>query len=209
MALVPQFVWEGISEIELAWDLEKSMRDSGATGVAFPMTVAFGSNSALPHHNPSGRLLEQNDIILIDMGADLNGYKSDLTRTFFFGHKDEKFQEIFDLVLEAQIAAIQGIKNGVFSGDIHHLAMDVIKRAGYGDKFTHGLGHGLGLDIHEFPFLSFHQPPVPLPTGAILTIEPGIYIEGWGGVRIEDLVLVTDDGSQFISQSPKLPIIHP
>ena len=209
MALLPQFLWEGISEIELAWELEKSMREAGATGLAFPMIVAFGPNSALPHHNPGEKLLKPNEIVLIDMGAELNGYKSDLTRSFFFGDENEQFQEIFDLVLGAQNAALHGLRNGALSGTIHHLAMDVIAAGGYAENFTHGLGHGVGLDIHEIPNLTYLRPSVPIVSSTALTIEPGIYIEGWGGIRIEDLVVIDEDGFRFISKAPKSPFIHP
>jgi Xaa-Pro aminopeptidase len=209
MALVPQLVRVGISERELAWQLEKIMREAGAGGLAFPIIVAFGPNSALPHHDPGQRTLNEEEIVLVDMGAEFNGYKSDLTRSFFFGQMNDSFQEIFDLVLAAQNQALQGLRVGAMSGEIHQLAMDVFDDGGYGDYFPHGLGHGLGLDIHELPFLSLSRPSLPLAAGMPITVEPGVYLQDWGGVRIEDLVSITAAGFQFISKCPKQPFIHP
>lgn len=209
MDSVPTIVKTGITEIELAWQIEKTMREDGASGVAFPLIVAFGSNSALPHHDPSDRKLKVGEIVLVDIGAEMNGYKSDMTRTFYYGPNNDEFNKIFDIVLAAQANALAGIWAGSNSCDPHNLAMDVIAQAGYGDKFSHGLGHGVGLDIHEQPMLSFRREPVSLEPGMVITIEPGIYIEGWGGIRIEDLVVVTDEGFEYLSFSPKSRTIHP
>ena len=209
MALVPELTKAGISERELAWLLEKAMRESGADGLAFPSIIAFGPNSALPHHTPGDRTLNEEEVVLVDMGAELNGYKSDLTRSFYFGRKNDQFQQIFDIVFAAQEKAMQGIQDGAMSDKVVLLAIDVIAERGYGDNFQHGLGHSLGLDIHEIPFLSLHRQPVELQSGMVVTVEPGIYLEDWGGVRIEDLVLITDAGFQTISRCPKLPYISP
>jgi len=209
MALVPQLAKAGISERELAWLLEKAMREAGADGIAFPIIVAFGPNSALPHHNPGDRTLKEEEIVLVDMGAELNGYKSDLTRSFYYGRQNDRFQTIFDLVLAAQTSALRGVCDGKKSNEVHQAAIDVIAEGGYGDYFGHGLGHGVGLDIHELPYLSVLRTPVDLSTGMIITVEPGIYLQEWGGVRIEDLVSITDDGLEYHSNCPKEPYIHP
>lgn len=208
MAMVPELVRTGISERDLAWQLEKIMRESGADGLAFPIIVAFGPNSALPHHHPGDRTLNEEENVLVDMGAELNGYKSDMTRSFYYGHKNDRFQEIYDLVLAAQNNALLGMRDGVKSNKVHELAMDVIADGGYGEHFPHGLGHGIGLDIHEMPFLSLIRTPSTLEAGMAITVEPGVYIEGWGGVRIEDLVTITNNGLLILSKCPKNPYIR-
>jgi len=209
MALVPQLVYPGISERELAWELEKSMREHGADAMAFPIIAAFGPNSARPHHHPSDRTLQAEEIILVDMGAAKQGYKSDLTRTFWFGtENDEQFLTIYNLVQAALRNALENIQPELNSKEAHHLALDVISEGGYGDYFGHGLGHGIGLDIHERPFLSAIRPEEDLCAGMAITIEPGIYMPGWGGIRIEDLVTLTETGVETISQCLKTHFIH-
>jgi Xaa-Pro aminopeptidase len=209
MALVPQLVHPGINERELAWELEKTMRENGADAMAFPLIVAFGPNSALPHHQPSDRKLRVGEIVLVDMGAEFNGYKSDLTRTFFFGSAaDEQFITVYDLVHSALLTAANNIGPEISSKEAHGLAMDVISDGGHREHFGHGLGHGVGLDIHEEPFLSATRPAQKISAGMVITIEPGIYLPGWGGVRIEDLVLVTETGVEAISKCPKVPHIR-
>jgi Xaa-Pro aminopeptidase len=208
MAQLPQFLTPGMKESELAWRLEKYMREHGASGMAFPPIVAFGPNSARPHHTPGDNQLHMGDIVLVDMGAKLNGYCSDLTRTFYYGKKsDPKFLEIFDIVLAANTAAVEMIEAGVNSRDAHMTAYTIIQDAGYGEYFGHGLGHGLGLDIHEMPFLSLTRKPQVLENNCALTIEPGIYMPGWGGVRIEDLVQVTENGTKMLSHAIKKPAL--
>jgi Xaa-Pro aminopeptidase len=205
MALVPQLAHIGINERELAWELEKTMRESGADAMAFPLIVAFGPNSALPHHHPSDRRLREGEIVLVDMGAEFNGYKSDLTRTFFVGREpDEQFLTVYNLVNSALRAAANNIQPEINSRKAYNLAMDVISDGGHREHFSHGLGHGVGLDIHEEPFLSATLPAVKITAGMVITIEPGIYLPGWGGVRIEDLVLVTETGVEAISKCPKI-----
>ncbi|MDX1417739.1 MAG: aminopeptidase P family protein [Candidatus Promineifilaceae bacterium] len=209
MSLVPEMVRSGMTESELAWQLEKAMREDGADGPSFPIIVAFGPNSALPHHSPGQRMLNRDEIVLVDIGAELNGYKSDLTRTFFFGRQNDKFQTIFDLVIAAQMAAIDAIAPATLSTEIYRQAHDVIAAGGYGEQFPHGLGHGIGLEIHEQPWLSLKFDPVALAPGMVMTIEPGIYLEGWGGVRIEDLGVLDENGFNLLSYSPKAPYIPP
>ena len=204
MEQLPHLVKPGISEREFAWQLERFMRDQGASGMAFTPIVAFGANSARPHHAPGDRELRTGDIILVDMGARRGGYNSDLTRTYFFGEApDELFRSIFDIVLAAQTEALANIKPGIDSQEAHSLAAHVIAGAGYGEEFSHGLGHGLGLEIHEDPFLSPLRSPQTLVEKMVITIEPGIYLPGWGGVRIEDLAVVTRNGTECLSHSPK------
>ncbi len=208
MSLVPKIAVAGISERALAWELEKAMRESGADGNAFDPIVAFGSNSALPHYQPGDRILQSGDIVLVDMGAELNGYKSDMTRTFFMGTPaDDKFFTVFNLVHSALREAVDILRPGVISREVHQVALSVIDRGGFREHFSHGLGHGVGLDIHEAPFLSVARPPVGLSPGMAITVEPGIYLPGWGGVRIEDLLLVTETGSEALSHYPKDPLI--
>lgn len=207
MSQVPQLVKLGMTEKQLAWELEKTMREAGADGMAFPVIVASGPNSALPHHHTGERPLQANDILLIDMGAELNGYKSDLTRTFFLGSElSEQFRHIYDLVQLAQTNALTHLRPGMTSIEGDALAREVIEDSGHAEHFGHGLGHSLGLEIHESPGLTWRYEET-IPAHAVITIEPGIYLSGWGGIRIEDLIYLTDTGPQLISQCPKNPLI--
>lgn len=208
MAQLPNLVRPGISERELAWLLERQMREAGASGMAFPPIVAFGSHSSRPHHSPGDRELQIGEILLVDIGAKLDGYNSDLTRTFCFGEPaNNLFQEIFDIVLAAQTRALTDIRSGINTQEAHLLAEGVISDAGYGAEFSHGLGHGLGLEIHEAPFLSPTRPPQDIGNNMVITIEPGIYLPGWGGVRIEDLVVVGEEGTHSLSKATKDTIL--
>lgn len=208
MAEVNRIVRIGQTEKQLAWDLERRMRDRGATGMAFPVIVAFGENSAMAHHQPGERALKGGEPIIVDMGAQLDGYASDLTRSFFVGSEiSEKYQGIYDLVQRAQVAALKGMRAGITGKDADSLARDTIDEGGYGEAFGHSLGHGLGLEVHEGPSLSQRFGSSPLPAGSIVTVEPGIYLPDWGGVRIEDLVHVTADGVETLSRCPKHPKI--
>lgn len=198
----------GVTERQLAWELEKFMREAGAERPAFDIIIASGPNSALPHHQPGERALEIGDAIVVDLGAQVNGYKSDLTRTFFLGPTmDARFEEVYNIVLQAQTAAVDGLYAGIDGKAADALARDIIVSAGFGDKFGHGTGHGVGLDIHEWPRLSRHSDKVILPEDSVVTVEPGIYLPGWGGIRLEDLVRVTPAGPEVLSLAPKLPII--
>jgi Xaa-Pro aminopeptidase len=198
----------GMTENELAWFIESYMRTHGAQGVAFDLTVACGPNSARPHARASGTWLEAGQPIVIDMGAKVRGYRSDLTRTLVVGEpKDEaRFWEVYNTVLRAQVATEAVIRPGMTAPEVDAVARDFISAAGYGDCFDHGLGHGVGLEIHEQPFLSRTSTAVIRP-GMVITIEPGIYLPGWGGVRIEDIVLITENGAEVLTRSPKNPII--
>lgn len=207
MARVPALLRPGISERELAWELERTMRQAGADHLAFDIIAAFGPHSARPHHSPGERPLAENEIVLVDMGAALDGYCSDMTRTFFYGTPDDTFKTVYETVLAAEEASLAGTRPGLNSQAAHEIAAGIIQAAGYGEYFGHGLGHGVGLDIHEAPFLSPIRPPVELAAGMAVTIEPGIYLPGWGGVRIEDLGIIVDGGVSPLSTSPKEPFI--
>ena len=210
MGNVKQLLRVGMSEVSLAWELEKYMREAGATGLTFQVIVASGPNSALPHHAPGNRLIQDGDILLVDMGASVDGYGSDLSRTFFVSSKgDPLFDERFGLVLRAHDKAIDSMKPGMRGCEVDAVARDIIAAAGYGENFGHGLGHGLGLEGHEGPRLSTSKAETPLASGMVTTVEPGVYIPGWGGIRIEDLVLVTENGVELLSHSPIEPLLAP
>lgn len=193
------------TEREAAWMLEMAMRLGGAEAAAFAVIVAAGPNAARPHATPGDEPLGSGRPIVIDMGARLDGYHADLTRTIVLGEPDERFGAIYAIVAEAQARAIAGLRPGAQAHEVDALARDHIAAAGYGEQFGHGLGHGVGLNIHEGPGLrrSATGSSAPLRPGMVTSVEPGIYLEGWGGVRIEDLVLVTDDGCEVLSQAPR------
>lgn len=196
-----------MSEREAAWMLEVALRIGGAEALSFPIIVAAGPNGALPHATPGDEPLGSGRPIVIDMGARVAGYHADLTRTVVLGEADERFWQIYDIVLEAQRRAIAGMRPGIHTHAVDALARDYIGSRGFGEQFGHGLGHGVGLDVHEGPGLRRalpDAPPVALQPGMVTSVEPGIYLEGWGGVRIEDLVLVTSEGATVLSQAPKL-----
>lgn len=208
VAQVPRLAQPGLSEAAVAWELEKFMREAGASRVGFDIIVASGPNSALPHHHPGERLLQAGDIVIVDLGAEFGGYKSDLTRTFYLGESaPDAFWDIYHTVHAAQVAAIGGIRAGVTGQQVDSLARDLIAGAGHADHFGHGTGHAVGLDIHEEPRFSRVAEKTIIPAGAVMTVEPGIYLPGYGGVRIEDLVLVTAEGSEYLSQAPKTPLV--
>jgi Xaa-Pro aminopeptidase len=208
MEQVPTLARVGIDERELAWQLERRMREAGADEMAFPVKVAGGPNAARPHHSPGDRPLQVGDTIIVDMGAAVGGYRSDLTRSFHLGaDPGQKFWEVYNLTLQAQKTALAEMRAGMSGREIDGLARSVIEAGGYGDDFGHSLGHGVGLEIHEGPRLG-RTTDEAAPAGAVVTVEPGIYLPGWGGIRIEDLVLLTAEGAETISACPKTPIIH-
>ncbi|KAA3664528.1 MAG: M24 family metallopeptidase [Chloroflexi bacterium] len=209
MSLVNEITHPGMSEKALAWELEKAMREAGADSMAFPIIVASGANASSPHHMTGDRQLQPGDAIIIDMGAQLNGYRSDMTRTFFLGNAPtSQFIEVYELVLAAQTAVLTQTRPGMKNKEIDSIARNLIGNAGHREHFGHGLGHGVGLDIHEDPFLSprSHESET-ISAGMTLTVEPGVYIPGWGGVRIEDLTIITNEGLESLSHCPKNPII--
>ena len=199
----------GMTERELAWIIEAYMRTHGAQKVSFDFIVGAGPNGAMAHYLAADTPLALGEPIVIDMGAKLNGYCSDLTRTVCLGDPldPERFWDVYNTVLAAQQKAEAEIRAGVTGVEADAFARQVISEAGYGDRFGHGLGHGVGLEVHEMPRVSYLSEDT-LQAGNLITVEPGIYITGWGGVRIEDIVLVTEDGVEVLTQSPKDPIIR-
>jgi Xaa-Pro aminopeptidase len=193
---------EGTTEAELAWQLEKTMRELGAEALAFDTVVGAGPNAALPHAIPSAKPIKAGEPVVIDMGARYEGYCADLTRTICIGQTGERFRRIYDIVLRAQLAAESAIQAGQTASEADAFARRVIDDAGFGAAFNHSLGHGVGLAVHEIPRVGKDSPAV-LEEGMIVTVEPGIYIPGWGGVRIEDTVVIKDNGIEILSQAPK------
>ena len=193
----------GITERGIAWELERLMRESGSQALPFDIIVASGPNAALPHHKPSDRMIEAGEPIIIDMGARVEGYCSDLSRTLCLGAPDDTFRLVYNTVLEAQSAAIEGIKEGMSGHEADSLAREVISRAGYGEAFGHALGHGVGLAEHEEPRLGPNSAGV-LETDMVFSIEPGVYLTGWGGVRIEDLAVMASGRVKLLSKAEKL-----
>ncbi len=196
------FVQPGMTEKQVAWELEMYMRNHGAEGVAFPFIVGAGPNGAKPHAVPLDRPIREGELIVLDTGARVDGYNSDLTRTICLGQPDSKMREIYDIVLRAQLAAEKGAKPGMKGKEIDAIARKVIADAGYAQAFGHGLGHGVGLAVHEKPGAGARSDDVMQP-GMVCTIEPGIYLSGWGGVRIEDMVLFTERGVQVLTRARK------
>lgn len=196
------FIVPGMSEREIALELECWMRKNGSDGVAFTSIVAGGPNSALPHATPGDRPVSDGDFIVVDFGARVRGYCSDMTRTVVMGTATDRHREIYDTVLAANRAGIAACRAGVAGKEVDAAARQVIDDAGFGEYFQHGLGHGVGLDIHELPNCGSKSEPV-LPARSVVTIEPGIYLPGFGGVRIEDLVVVEDGGCRVLTTSTK------
>jgi len=192
----------GMVERDLALELEFTMRRRGAEGVAFPFILASGPRSAMPHGEASDKVLEEGDLVVLDFGARWEGYHSDMTRTFMLGPWKDWAREIYRVVLEAQEAALEVIRPGVEAKEVDAAARGIIQKAGYGDYFGHGLGHGVGLEVHEAPALAPTSRDV-LEVGMVFTVEPGIYLPGRGGVRIEDLVYLGEDGLQVLTSLPK------
>ncbi|HIF43876.1 MAG TPA: aminopeptidase P family protein [Dehalococcoidia bacterium] len=192
----------GMTEREVAWKMEMAMRDFGADAISFDTIVAAGPNGAMAHHQPSDYVIKQSDPIVIDMGAKVGGYCSDLSRSIAVGEPDETFNKIYDTVLGAQLTAINTVKIGMTGEETDNLSRDVIVQAGYGDNFGHSLGHGVGLVIHENPRVGPRSPDV-LALNTVFTVEPGIYLSGWGGIRIEDIVILGENGAVPMSKARK------
>ncbi|NJP05621.1 MAG: aminopeptidase P family protein [Chloroflexaceae bacterium] len=192
------------TERQAAWMLEGAMRERGADGISFPIIVAAGTNAALPHARPTDACLGTHQPIIIDMGASYQGYHADLTRTVVLGEPDARFWQVYQVVLDAQEHAITHIYDGIATADADALARDCIEEAGFGESFGHSLGHGVGLNVHEGPRLSARDKKT-LHVGMVFSLEPGIYLPDWGGVRIEDLVLLQPTGVAVLSQAPKMP----
>lgn len=192
----------GMTELEVGWELEKFQREAGSQSLPFDVIIASGPNAALPHHKPSERRINAGEPIVIDMGARVEGYASDFTRTLCLGKPDAMFKKVYDIVLGAQLAAIALIKEGTTGAEADGFARTVIIEAGYGDQFGHSLGHGVGLAEHENPRLGPTSND-SLASGMVFSIEPGIYVPGWGGVRIEDLAVIENGKLKILSNGKK------
>jgi Xaa-Pro aminopeptidase len=192
----------GVTERETALELDVTMRRLGAEALAFDTIVAFGESAAEPHHHPTVRALRPGDVVKMDFGCVVDGYHSDMTRTVAFGEPTSRLRDVYELVRLAQRAGVEAVRQGATGAEVDHASRAVIEDAGFGDAFTHGLGHGVGLEIHEGPSLRPAGDDV-LPVGAVVTVEPGVYLEGLGGVRIEDMVEVTEEGCRVIPRTTK------
>ncbi|NLT73082.1 MAG: aminopeptidase P family protein [Chloroflexi bacterium] len=196
----------GMTERQVAWELEVHMRTHGAEALAFATIAAAGPRSAMSHAVPTERPIQEGEPMVIDMGARVDGYLSDMTRSFCVGWASDQYLEIWDTVLQAQLAAEKGIRAGMTGIEADALARSLIYGAGHEGKFGHGLGHSVGLAIHEDPRASFLSTAV-LPEGLVLTVEPGIYLPGWGGIRTEDMIVVGGEVSRVLTQCPKVPVV--
>jgi len=192
----------GTLEYEVAAEAEYAMRRNGSEGVAFETVVASGPRSAYPHGICADRRIHKGDIVVLDLGALFKGYRSDITRTMIVDEPSPRQREVFDLVLEAQEKAFRHIHSGVACREVDEVARNVLKKGGYVKEFLHGVGHGVGLDTHEQPTLSSRSNDF-LEVGNIVTVEPGIYIKGFGGVRIEDTVLVLKEEGDRLTKTPR------
>ena len=197
----------GRAESEVAAEVEAELRRVGFQKPAFDTIVAAGPNSAVPHYRAGGRRLADGDLVILDFGGVFNGYAVDMTRTVVVGEPDERQRRLLERVAAAQVAAFAAIQIGRLATDIDGAARAVLEEAGLGDAFSHGTGHGLGLEVHERPRLAKYRPELPaepLAAGMVFTLEPGVYLEGWGGARIEDDVVMTSDGAEWLTDVPRL-----
>jgi Xaa-Pro aminopeptidase len=192
----------GRAEREVAFALEHEMRVRGATDPSFPSIVASGPRGALPHASPGDDVIDRGTLVTFDLGVRLDGYCSDCTRTWATGELPDDLAEAYDLVLRAQVAALDAVRPGPEGREIDAVARDIITEAGHGEHFGHGLGHGVGMEVHEAPRLA-RSGSDPLEPGNVVTVEPGVYLPGRGGVRIEDLVVVTEDGRDVLTRTTK------
>ena len=200
--------FEGRTEKELVWRMEELFHECGADGLAFPVDIAAGPTAASPHAQPGDRVVSEGDLVLVDAGAKVGDYCSDATRMLAVGDVSESLRKVYEIVYRAQLAGVEAVRAGVAGREVDAAARAVIADAGYGENFGHGLGHGLGLLVHEAPALRPESDDV-LAAGNVVTVEPGIYLSGLAGVRIEDLVVVTDDGCEVLSSFTKeLVTVH-
>jgi Xaa-Pro aminopeptidase len=194
--------WIGHSERELAWRLHQLLHAHGADAIAFDTLILAGPNGSHPHVEPSDRIIEERTLVVADWGAQIGHYNSDCTRTLATGDLPRELRRAYDACLGAQLAAVEGIKPGMTGAEADKLARDVIEERGYGARFGHALGHGVGLEVHEAPRLGAESKEV-LEPGNVVTIEPGVYLPGLGGVRIEDLAVVNENGVELLTSFPK------
>ncbi|NSL50374.1 M24 family metallopeptidase [Calidifontibacillus erzurumensis] len=197
-----KYIKSGVTELDIANELEFFMRKKGATSSSFDIIVASGWRSALPHGVASNKVLKDGELVTLDFGAYYKGYCSDLTRTVAIGEISDQLKTIYNIVLEAQLRGLHGIKAGISGKQADAFTRDCITEKGYGDYFGHSTGHGIGLDIHEGPILSMKS-EMKLQPGMVVTVEPGIYLPGVGGVRIEDDIVITEEGNIVLTHSPK------
>ena len=190
------------TERDVRDELEYRMRRHGADGLSYDTIVATGANGARPHHRPTATVIEEGHLVVIDVGALVDGYHSDMTRTYLIGEVDPVLRRMHDVVRESKLAGLAAVRAGMTAGDVDKTCRDIIVDAGFGSEFIHSTGHGVGLQIHEQPWVRTAMPE-PLQSGEVVTVEPGVYREGLGGVRIEDLVVVTDTGCDILTASPK------
>ena len=202
LVAMQEIIRPGLREDEVALELEYRMRQSGAAGASFPTIVAAGANSALPHATPGKRKLMAGDALVIDYGAVIEGYHSDETCTFILGQASARFQEVYEIVRAAHDRALAAVKAGVACAEIDHIARDCMEKAGLGRFFSHGTGHGIGLDVHEPPRIAASS-QATLAAGMVVTIEPGVYLPGQWGIRIEDMVLVREHDCEVLTSVPK------
>jgi len=200
------YIKVGMTELEIADEVERTMRSLGAEGLSFPTIVVSGVNSNQPHGEPSDRKIQEGDFLTLDIGCVYRGYCSDMTRTVAIGYATDEMKKIYDIVLEAQLAGLEMVKAGVKCFDVDKASRDVIEEAGYGEFYIHGTGHGVGTEVHEPPTLNARSSEV-LKENQAVTVEPGIYLPDKFGVRIEDLVIVTEFGYANLTHSPKELII--
>lgn len=196
------YIQEGKSELEVIAEIEYALKKKGIQSMSFPTTLLTGVKSALPHGNPDHTKIQKGDFVLIDLGVVYKGYCSDITRTFVLGNASSKQKEIYNIVLEAELAAINASQVGTPLSEIDRVAREVIEKAGYGEYFPHRIGHGLGINVHEYPSLASNNHS-PLQVGMCFTIEPGIYLPDVGGVRIEDDVFIKNDGPVTLTKFTK------
>jgi len=207
MRYITAWIKPGMTEMQVAWEIESHMRLQGATGMAFEPIVGSGPNGAKPHGRPSAKVIEAGEPIVLDFGCVVDSYNSDITRTICLGEpKDERYLKVWHTVLEAQQKSVAAAKAGMTGVDVDKVARDIIDGAGFKEYFGHGLGHGVGLAVHESPRFSFMYPH-EIPAEAAVTSEPGIYLPGSFGVRIEDIVLVHADYTETLTTAPKEPVI--
>jgi len=202
LAEVERMMSDRPTERDVRDELEYRMRRHGADGPSYDTIVATGPNGARPHHRPTSTVIEEGHLVVIDVGGLVDGYHSDMTRTYLIGDVDPVLRRMHDVVRESQLAGLAAVRAGVTAGDVDKTCRDIIVDAGFGGEFIHSTGHGVGLQIHEQPWVRTGLSE-PLQSGEVVTVEPGVYREGLGGVRIEDLVVVTDTGCDILTETPK------
>lgn len=206
-AEICEFLHAGVTESEVAAQLTYLQMKHGAEGNSFPPIVASGANGSMPHAIPTAKPIQKGEFVTMDFGCIYQGYCSDMTRTVAIGQPSDEMRRVYDAVLEAQLAGIAAAKAGVPGCDVHNAAWDVLKKYGYGDYFGHGFGHSLGIEIHESPNANSANTK-PLPAGAVLSAEPGVYLPGKFGVRTEDVIFLTETGNRILTHAPKHLIIR-